>query len=88
MVWAVKSMYCSYRVPEFSSLHPTQLPTACNSRSRGYDALFWPPWALRPCEQTNHTHVQIITNEKEEGGGGERRGRKGERGERKRDTHS
>lgn len=40
----VNSAYCSYREPEFVSQQPYLLITAaCNSRSRGSDALYRPP---------------------------------------------
>jgi len=43
------------------SIHSGQLTTACNSSSRGSNALFWPPWALCPCVQRQrHTCIPAM----------------------------
>jgi hypothetical protein len=48
-------------------LGPAQITTACNSSSRGFNTLFWPPWVLHTCDiqivmqKKTHSYIYIYT---------------------------
>lgn len=46
----VKSMYCSFRGPEFPGLMPEASQTTFNSSSREPDIIFWIRGHLQTCE--------------------------------------
>lgn len=41
----VTSVYCSCKQPNFSPRIHKQFTNTVNSRSKGSNGLFWPPWA-------------------------------------------
>jgi len=62
----VQHLYCSSAGPNFFSFqNPHQESHNCNSRSGGFDTLFWPPEIIHSHEQTHnhtHTHIHSFTN--------------------------